>query len=106
MSIDTIITDKAMDLPPIRDFARPAWLTRVGKAPIVLTAGTEYQSSKLYVHTVDVASKTSSKIAEIERFSQSNLDALGAAVAGGKLYIAWLDVSSTATIRMAILDEP
>ncbi len=106
MSMDTIITDKAMDLPPVRDFARPAWLTRVGKAAIVVTPGTEYQSDRLYVHTVDAASKTSSKIAEIERFSQSNLDALGAAVAGGKLYIAWLDVSSTATIRMAILDEP
>lgn len=106
MQVDTLMKEGVMDLPPIRDFARPAWVVREGKPAIVVTPGTDYKSGKLYVHTVDAAAKSAAKAAEIERFSQSNLDAIAAAVVGGKLYVAWLEVTSTATIRMAVLDEP
>lgn len=104
--IDSIITDKAMDLPTIRDFAKPAWVVREGKSPLVVSPGAAYQSAAISVYSVNAGNKSSSLVAQIERFSESNLDSVGAAVAGAKLYVVWQDVSSTARIRMAILDEP
>lgn len=94
-------------LPTIRDFPRPAWLPREGKAAILATPGEDAFNPKLLVYTVDPQTGATNLIHEIDRFSHRLIEAVRILLIGDKLFVAWLETDAeTGAIRMAILPEP
>lgn len=94
-------------LPTIRDFPRPAWLARDGKAAILVTPGADAFNPKLLVYTVDPQSGAANLIHEIDRYSHRLIEAVRILLIGDKLFVAWLETDAeTGAIRMAILPEP
>lgn len=99
-------------LPTVRDAPRPAWIARGqgndGDRPALLvTPGADVDAPALSVYTVDPAGGGAALATRIERLSSAPVGAIEAAVVGGKLYVAWLDVAEDASmIRMAVVPEP
>lgn len=94
-------------LPTIRDFPRPAWVTRQGKPAILVTPGQDAFSSNLLVYTVDPMTASWKLVQQINRFSQRLVERVHALLIGDKLYVAWLETDAeTGAVRMAILPEP
>ncbi len=94
-------------LPTIRDFPRPAWVTRAGKTAILVTPGQDAFSPNLLVYTIDPQTGTSNLAHEIKRFSSRLVEAVRALIVGDKLFVAWLETDAeTGAVRMAILPEP
>lgn len=94
-------------LPVVRDFPRPAWVTRQGKPAIMVTPGQDAFSSKLLVYTVDPTSANWKLAQQIDRFSERLIEAVRVLLIGDKLFVAWLETDAeTGAVRMAILPEP
>jgi hypothetical protein len=94
-------------LPTIRDFPRPAWVSREGKNAILATPGQDAFSSTILVYTVDPKNGASTLVHTIPRFSTRLVEGLRALLIGDKLFVAWLETDAeTGAIRMAILPEP
>lgn len=98
---------KVGKLPTIRDFPRPAWVSRQGKPAILVTPGQDAFSPNILVYTVDPQTGTSNLVQEIKRFSTRLVKGLRATMLGDKLFVAWLETDAeTGAVRMAILPEP
>lgn len=94
-------------LPTIRDFPRPAWLSREGKTAIVATSGQDAFSPNILVYTVDPKNGDSKLVSTIPRFSTRLVEALRMLLIGDKLFVAWLETDADAgAIRMSILPVP
>lgn len=101
-----VMTAAVKELPAMRDTPRPAWVARPGKAPLIVTPGSELGAETLGVYAVDLASGQASEVARIERFATSDIDAVAATVVGGNLFVTWAETASTTTIRAAVIPEP
>jgi hypothetical protein len=97
---------KVGELKWVRDTPRPAWVSREGKAPIVVSPGKDIKSPTIGVYTVDTAAGTMELVASIERFSTSDVDAVAATVVGGRLFVAWSETANEAKVRAAVIPEP
>jgi hypothetical protein len=94
-------------LPTIRDFPRPAWVSRAGKTAIVATPGEDAFSPNILVYTVDPQTGASQRVHEINRFSTRLIEAVQAMLLGDKLFVMWLETDAeNGAIRMVILPEP
>jgi hypothetical protein len=95
------------EVAPVRDAPRPAWISREGQPALLVTPGASIDAPALLVYRVDPAIGAATEAARIERFSSAQVGATEAVLAGGRLFVAWIDVSETAaTIRMAAIPEP
>jgi hypothetical protein len=94
-------------LPTIRDFPRPAWVSREGKTSILATPGQDAFSPNILVYTIDPTNGFSKLVQTIPRFSTRLIKGLRALLIGDKLFVSWLETDSeTGAIRMVILPEP
>lgn len=94
-------------LPTIRDFPRPAWVSREGKNAILATPGQDAFSPNILVYTVDPKNGASTLVHTIPRFSTRLVEGLRMLAIGDKLFVAWLETDADAgAIRMAILPVP
>jgi hypothetical protein len=101
-----LMPSKVGELKWVRDTPRPAWVSREGKAPIVVSPGKDIRSPTIGVYTIDTAAGTMELVASIERFSTSDVDAVAATVVGGNLFVAWSETASEAKVRAAVIPEP
>jgi hypothetical protein len=90
----------------MRDTPRPAWVERPGKAPILVTPGTELGSATLGVFTVDVATGKATAAARIDRFATNDIEAVAATVVAGNLFVVWAETAAQTSIRAAVIPEP
>lgn len=94
-------------LPVVRDTPHPAWVSREGKMPVLVTPGADIDAPELIVYVVDPEHNSAREVRRIARLSSAPLRATEAVVAGGKLFVAWLDGTDVgSTIRMAMVPEP
>ncbi len=94
-------------LPTIRDFPRPAWLSRETKTAILATPGQDAFSPNILVYTVDPKNGASTLVQTIPRFSTRLIEALRMLIIGDKLFVGWLETDADAgAFRMAILPVP
>jgi hypothetical protein len=101
-----ILTAAVGELPAMRDTPRPAWVERPGKAPILVTPGTELGSATLGVFTVDVATGKATAAARIDRFATNDIEAVAATVVAGNLFVVWAETAAQTSIRAAVIPEP
>lgn len=104
--VGSFMSGSVGEMPVVRDTPRPAWVPRKGKPSLLVTPGAEESAPSLVVIEVDGATAANKEVARIDRFSASPVDAVVAAVSGGRLFVAWADGEDTSVIRMAIVDEP
>jgi hypothetical protein len=94
-------------LPTVRDFPRPAWISREGKNAILATPGEDAFSSNILVYSVDPKNGASTLVSTIPRFSTRLIKNLRLLVIADKLFVAWLETDAeVGAIRMAILPVP
>jgi hypothetical protein len=95
------------DWPGFRDSPRPVWLVRPGREALLITPGVDLDSPDFEVRAVDVASGAQRVAQVVPRFGSAPVVGLQAALAGGKLYIAWVDsIDDVWAIRVVVLPEP